>query len=162
MVAELPGDAQRVIELGAGTGVFTRALLGHGIVEKDLLALELNEALFRHLRAQLPMAQIYCGDARKIGVIADASGFLKCGPADAIVSGLGLLSMSRRMQSEILHAAFSVLKRDGRYIQFTYGPKAPVAHEVLDSLGLSVRRAGFALWNLPPATVYVLTRTVAT
>jgi len=162
MVAELPGDARRIIELGAGTGVFTRALLHHGIAEQDLLALELNEELFQHLRQQLPSVQIYRGDARSIGVIASEGGFLKRGPADAVISGLGLLAMSRRMQTKILQEAFSVLKPEGRFIQFTYGPKPPVSQEVLISLGLSVRRAGFALWNLPPATVYVLTRTVAT
>ena len=102
--------------------------------------------------------QIYRGDARNVGVIADEGGFLKRGPVDAVISGLGLLAMSRRMQTEILHEAFSVLKPEGRFIQFTYGPRPPVSQEVLIALGLSVRRAGFALWNLPPATVYVLTR----
>ena len=158
MLAELPGNARRVVELGAGTGVFTRALLRHGIAERDLLALEFNDDLFQHLRRQLPAVQIYRGDARNVGVIANEGGFLKRGPVDAVISGLGLLAMSRRMQTEILQEAFSVLKPEGRFIQFTYGPRPPVSQEVLIALGLSVRRAGFALWNLPPATVYVLTR----
>jgi len=161
MIAELPSDARRIIELGAGTGVFTRALLGHGIAGRDLLALELNEALFLHLSRQFPSVQIYRGDARNVVVIANEGGFLKHGHADAVISGLGLLAMSRRMQTEILQGTFSVLKQEGRFIQFTYGPKPPVSQEVLTSLGLKVRRAGFALWNLPPATVYVLTRTAA-
>src|SRR5579859_3914871 len=151
MMTELPSDARRVIELGAGTGVFTRAILHHGIAAKNLLALELNRTLFEHLRKELPNAQLYCGDARKLAMIASAAGFLADGPVDAIVSGLGLLAMGRAMQTDILQAAFSVLKHDGCFIQFTYGPKPPVAPNVLASLGLTVRRAGFALWNLPPA-----------
>lgn len=162
MIAELPSDARRIIELGAGTGVFTRELLRHGIAGHDLLALELNETLFEHLRQQLPTVQIYRGDARNVGVIANEGGFLKQGPADAVISGLGLLAMSRRMQAEILQAALTVLKPEGRFIQFTYGPKPPISHKVLTSLGLRLRRAGFALWNLPPATVYVLTRSAET
>jgi len=158
MIAELPHGAKRVIELGGGTGVFTRAMLGHGIAAQDLLVLELNEALYQHLRARFPDVRVECGDARELKMIAQRNGFLDGGQADAIISGLGLLSMSKRMQMEILEAAFSTLKPDGRLIQFTYGPKSPVPREALAEMDLSVRRGGFAWWNVPPASVYVFTR----
>jgi len=158
MIVELPHDARRVIELGGGTGVFTRALLGHGIARKDLMVLELNEALYQHLRTRFPEVHVVCGDARELKSIASKNGFLDDGLADAVISGLGLLSMSKRTQSEILLAAFGTLKTEGRFIQFTYGPKSPVSQELLAELGLSVRRGGFAWWNVPPASVYVYTR----
>lgn len=158
MIAELPHETRRVIELGGGTGVFTRAMLGHGIAPKDLLVLELNEALYQHLLARFPDCHVVCGDARELKVIATADGFLNDGLADAVVSGLGLLSMTKRTQSEILQAAFSTLAPEGRFIQFTYGPKSPVSRDLLNELGLSVRRGGFAWWNVPPASVYVYTR----
>lgn len=158
MISELPHGARRVIELGGGTGVFTRAMLTHGIAPRDLLVLELNEALYQHLRANFPDVRVECGDARELKPIAQRDGYLDEGPVDAIISGLGLLSMSRQTQAEILQAAFSVLKPDGRLIQFTYGPKSPVPRDLLDELDLSVRRGGFAWWNVPPASVYVYTR----
>jgi len=158
MISELPHEAKRVVELGGGTGVFTRALLGHGIEPRDLLVLELNEALYEHLRTRFPNTHVVCGDARELKNIAAQDGFLGEGLADAVISGLGLLSMTRKTQSEILEAAFSVLKPEGRYIQFTYGPKSPVARDLLNEMGLSVRRGGFAWWNVPPASVYVYTR----
>lgn len=158
MISELPHEAKRVIELGGGTGVFTRAVIGHGVAPNDLLVLELNEALYQHLRARFPDVHVVCGDARELKTIATSDGFLEQGLADAVISGLGLLSMTRRTQAEILEAAFSVLKPEGRYIQFTYGPKSPVARDLLAELGLSVRRGGFAWWNVPPASVYVYTR----
>lgn len=158
MIAELPHEARRVIELGGGTGVFTRALLGHGIAAKDLLVLELNEALYQHLRMRFADAHVVCGDARELKAIAAGDGFLDAGLADAVISGLGLLSMTKRTQAEILQAAFSTLTPEGRLIQFTYGPKSPVSRELLSELGLSVRRGGFAWWNMPPASVYVYTR----
>ena len=40
MMSELPRGARRVVELGGGTGVFTRALLDSGIAPADLLVLE--------------------------------------------------------------------------------------------------------------------------
>src|SRR5690606_159302 len=49
MLLELPAGASRVIELGGGTGVFTQALLEHGIAPEQLLVLELNEELHQHL-----------------------------------------------------------------------------------------------------------------
>lgn len=158
MMDELPCDAHRIIELGAGTGVFTQALIDRGIAPHHLLALELNESLAKHLQDRFQHCHIHCGDARKLRVIAEIDGFLDFGPADAIVSGLGLLSMNRKTQREILEAALSVLKEDGRFIQFTYGPTSPIAPELLRHLGLNVRRGRSAFWNLPPATVYVYTR----
>ena len=43
MMTQLPKHSERVIELGGGTGVFTQALIDHGIAPSELLVLELNE-----------------------------------------------------------------------------------------------------------------------
>ena len=158
MVAELPPDTKRVIELGGGTGVFTEALLEHGIAPDNLLVLELNEQLHQHLRERFVGAHVVCADARDLPTVAARTGFLEHGKADAVISGLGLLSMPKPTQQSIVEAAFSTLRRDGRLIQFTYGPASPVAKEVLAALDLNARRGNFAWWNMPPATVYVYTR----
>lgn len=158
MIAELPPGAHRVIELGGGTGVFTQALLDHGIAPRDLLVLELNEELHQHLRQRFPNVRVLCADARDLVEATQANGYGENGPADAVISGLGLLSMSKPMQQAILQAALDCLGPDGRFIQFTYGPASPIAREVLDSLGATVRRGSFTWWNMPPATVYVYTR----
>jgi len=158
MLAELPANARRVIELGGGTGVFTEALLDHGIRPRDLLVLELNEDLHRHLQQRFEDAFVLCADARDLPSVAERSGYAAEGPADAVISGLGLLSMSRQLQQAIVDAAFRMLGPDGRMIQFTYGPTCPVSREVLNELGLVARRASLAWWNMPPATVYVFSR----
>ena len=161
MMSELPRPCRRVIELGGGTGVFTQALLDHGIVPQDLLVLELNEELHQHLSRQFAGVHVVCGDAGDVRSIAAASGFLDDEGADAVVSGLGLLSMQRQMQQAILQAAVSSIRPGGRFVQFTYGPANPVTREVLDALGLTARRASFTWWNVPPATVYVYQRRVS-
>lgn len=158
MLAELPSNARKVIELGGGTGVFTSALIEHGIVPDELLVLELNEELHQHLRHRFPEARVECGDARELPAIAERAGYLETGLADAVLSGLGLLSMGRDTQHAIMDAAFKVLSPDGRFVQFTYGPTCPVKSEVLAELGLSARRGGLTWWNMPPATVYVFSR----
>ncbi len=158
MIAQLPQGTRRVIELGGGTGVFTEALLHHGIAASDLLVVELNDELHRLLQRRFPDAHVVRGDARALESLVRDSGYADAGPADAMLSGLGLLSMSRATQREILRSAFAVLAPEGRLIQFTYGPASPVSREVLDELGLTAHRAGVAWRNVPPATVYVFTR----
>lgn len=161
MMSQLPRPSRRVIELGGGTGVFTQALLDHGIAPADLLVLELNEELHQHLVRQFPGARVVCGDAGNLSTIAQAQGFTGPDGADAVISGLGLLSMPRQTQQSILQAAFDSLKPDGRFIQFTYGPANPVTREVVDALELTARRASFTWWNVPPATVYVFQRRIS-
>ncbi len=158
MLAELPPTARRVIELGGGTGVFTAALLDHGIRGEDLLVLELNEELHQHLSERFADARVICGDARELPDIVARSGFAGEGGVDAVLSGLGLLSMGRDTQQAIVDAAFRVLAPDGRLIQFTYGPTCPIKSEVLEDLGLSARRGSVTWRNMPPATVWVFTR----
>ena len=160
ILAELPQGAHRVIELGGGTGVLTEALLASGILPADLLVLELNPSLYRQLKARFPETHVVRGDALHTAELALKSGYLTR-EADAIVSGLGLLAMTRETQSAILQSAFACLKPDGVMVQFTYGPVSPVSDSLLVSLGLSARRGEFVLRNVPPATVWTIRRSRA-
>lgn len=158
MVAQLPPGCERVAELGAGTGVFTRALLEAGIPPSRLLVVEINPSLAGFLRGRFPGVAVACADARHLDTLAAEHGLLAGGKLDAVVSGLGMLSMPSHLRCEILRAAFAALGEAGRFIQFTYGPTSPVRRRERETLGLRVRRAGFAPCNLPPATVYVYQR----
>lgn len=158
MLGELPANARRVIELGGGTGAITRALVEAGFGGDALLVLELNEELHAHLRRRFPEEVLVLGDAVELPRLASECGFLDAGPADAVISGLGLLAMDRALVARILRGAFACLRPDGRFIQFTYGPVSPVSDAVLEALGLRMRRGEFVLRNVPPATVYVYER----
>lgn len=158
MVRAIPRGTRRVIELGAGTGALTRTLMDHGIAAEDLLAIELSPRLHQYLSQRFPELTVVRGDARDLcslpGVVAFAAGR----PVQAVVSGLGFLSMSREAQYSILSGAFALMPENGVFVQYTYGPTPPVAAEVIRQLGLRAQRRGFTLRNLPPASVYVLTR----
>ncbi|GAA0704224.1 class I SAM-dependent methyltransferase [Dokdonella soli] len=162
MVAQLPVGAQRVVELGGGTGAFTRALIERGIAPRDLLVLELNGELYQLLRQRFPDAHVVNGDARDLAGIVGRTGFAGPSGVDAVISGLGFLAMPRQLQKDILQAVFSVLGPDRPLIQFTYGPSSPIPRELLDELGLNARRAGVAWRNVPPARIYVYTRNRST
>ena len=156
MVDELPANTRRVVELGPGTGVMTEALLARGLQPEGVLAVELDPTLHDGLQARFPELRVVHGDARRLGELAQ--GFAAPGTLDAVISSLGLLSMDEADRGAILAAAFSLLRTDGRFIQFTYGAKSPVSNAQLRRLGLRGRRGAFILRNLPPATVYVYTR----
>lgn len=159
MMRQLPGDARCVVELGAGTGVFTRALLDRGIAPRELLVVELNPELHALLRGRFPEVAIVNGDARELRSIAQRAGFTR--PVDAVVSGLGFLTMPRDIQKQILEAVFAVLGDGRSLIQFTYAPTSPIAADLLEEVGLTASRVAFAPLNLPPAFVFELSRRVA-
>lgn len=161
VMAELPEGAKRVIELGAGTGVFTRALLQHGLRADDLLVLELNPVMHGNLQQQFQDAHVVLGNAIHVVELGHSAGYLQSGLADAVVSGLGLLAMDRATQSVILQAAFECLRPGGVFIQFTYGPLSPVPEQILSGLGMAARRGTFVLRNVPPATVWIFARSRA-
>ncbi len=64
---EIDPAAGRVIELGPGTGVFTRALIGRGVAESDLVLIEKGRKFTGMLAARFPQAAIVESDAAKIG-----------------------------------------------------------------------------------------------
>jgi phosphatidylethanolamine/phosphatidyl-N-methylethanolamine N-methyltransferase len=66
--------------------------------------------------------------------------------------------MSPLKVTAILTGAFSYLRPGGAFYQFTYANRCPVPRRLLDRLGLKSTRVGRALLNVPPATVYKLTR----
>jgi phosphatidylethanolamine/phosphatidyl-N-methylethanolamine N-methyltransferase len=156
MVAEIPRGAKRVIELGAGTGVFTKAILQRGIPE--LMVVELNAELAQKLRGQYPAAHIVTGDACCLAQLAQRTPGFENAKVDAVVSGLGFLNMPNAIVEQIVHSAFQVLTPGAPLIQFTYGPKSPISDAITKKLGLTATRASFTLRNFPPASVYVFTR----
>ncbi|MGV2102538.1 class I SAM-dependent methyltransferase [Rhizobium sp. 21-4511-3d] len=149
---EIDPACGRVIELGPGTGVFTRALIGRGVAESDLVLIEKGREFTGMLAERFPQAAIVESDAAKIGQLELG------GPAGAVVSGLPLLSMPPRQVMSILAGAFRHLGNQGKFYQFTYGPRCPVPRPILDRLGLKAVLVGRTIQNFPPAAVYRISR----
>jgi phosphatidylethanolamine/phosphatidyl-N-methylethanolamine N-methyltransferase len=156
MVNAMPQGTRRVIELGAGTGVMTQALIRHGIAASDLLVVELNEALHALLQRRFPGVAVACSDARHLRELVELSPDI--GHVDAVLSSLGLLAIPKDVQRDILASAFDVLRPGGVFIQYTYGLASPLDDSVAQQLGLRCRSTGWAWRNLPPAQVFVYTR----
>ncbi|MCY4477566.1 MAG: methyltransferase domain-containing protein [Gammaproteobacteria bacterium] len=153
MVADIvPGS--RVIELGAGTGALTRAILACGVSPADLLAIEQNEAFSEMLRKRFPGVAVVTDNASALSRHAH----VLTGPANFVVSGLPLLLFTPGRKLRLLHQVFSVLTEQGAFHQFTYGGRCPVERAVLHRLGLEATLLRFTPLNVPPAFVYRLQR----
>lgn len=158
MAAALPSSDARVIELGAGTGAITHALIDHGIAMDSLLVVEMNPVLHGLLEQRFPNIHVVCGDARHLESLVKDRYAFSPNNADVVCSSLGLLAMPKELQQDIVAAAFNVLNADGVFIQYTYGPRPPLHEDVLIQLRLKCSRSSLAWRNLPPARVYVYSR----
>ena len=158
MVAEVPYNARQVIELGAGTGVFTKLLVARGTPLEQIMVVELNSVMAEKLTADFSTVHVVNGDATNLRKIVEQTPNFKPGQVGAVVSGLGFLNMPNAIVQSIVAAAFDVLAPGAPFVQFTYGPKSPIARPIVQALKLKVRRASFTLRNFPPASVYVYTR----
>jgi phospholipid N-methyltransferase len=156
ITSEISRDTGPVIELGPGTGAFTRALIARGVREEDLALIEFGSAFAATLQFHYPRACVLRMDAARLRMVDLFDGQ----PAGAIVSGLPLLSMPPRKVIAVLSGAFRKLRPDGALYQFTYGPRCPVPLRLLNHLGLEAERIGGTLANLPPAAVYRLRRSL--
>ena len=144
-----------VIELGPGTGVFTRALLERGLPGHRLVLVETDPVLASTLAQRYPHARVLRMDAARLGRSSPLFGDER---ASAVISGLPLLNMPRHAILAIITGAFSHMRPGAAFYQFTYGPRCPVPRRLLDRLGLKATYLGRTLRNLPPAAVYRIAR----
>jgi phosphatidylethanolamine/phosphatidyl-N-methylethanolamine N-methyltransferase len=159
MAAQVGDVSGTVLELGAGTGAVTAALLARGIRPKQLLVVERDQRLAVQLARRFPTLRIIHGDAARLGNMTRP---LAVGPVDAVVSSLPLLSLHPVTRTRALLQAFALLRPGGRFVQFTYGPRAPIPERTALALGVRGVRVARILRNLPPAAVWVYQRTAET
>ena len=139
-------ENETVIELGAGTGPITKALLKAGMNPKKLTPIEMNEKFVEQLRTKYPELNIVQGDASKMTEIFPD----KVGKVDTIISGLPLKSIPKPIVDAIIEESFKMLKPDGIYVQFTYDLRASksILLKQCDRIGAKIIMA-----NIPPARV---------
>lgn len=154
ITSEISHNTGPVIELGPGTGAFTRALIARGVRQEDLALIEFGSEFAAALHFHYPRARTLWMDAARLRAVDLFDGRA----AGAVVSGLPLLSMPPRKVIAILTGVFRKMEPDGALYQFTYGPRCPVSLRLLDHLGLEAERIGGTLANLPPAAVYRIRR----
>jgi phosphatidylethanolamine/phosphatidyl-N-methylethanolamine N-methyltransferase len=154
-IAAMKGLPGHVIELGAGTGHVTRALLSSGIPADRLALIERDPEMAGFLRRHFPGPRIIEGDAARLPQLLATQGIDQVA---AVVSSLPLLSLPAEVVDGIVRGVFDALPRGGAMVQFTYGPSPPVPQILRESLKLSGTCSARIWRNVPPAVVWTFTR----
>jgi len=156
LMAKDVGSHSRVVELGAGTGTLTAALLESGVAPGNLYIVERDPQFVKILERRFPRCHVVAADALEL----DAQ--LGAGPGfDFVISGLPLLCFSPDKRYLLLEQALRLLKPHGHLHQFTYAGRCPVDRGLRALLRVDSALLGIAPLNLPPAFVYRLTRRAA-
>ena len=154
-LAAIEGREGHVVELGAGTGEVTKALLAAGIPGERLVLIERDPELAAFLRRHFRGPQIIEGDAARLPRLLAAHRIDKVA---AVISGLPLLSLPAEVVNGIVNGVFETLPRGAALVQFTYGPSPPVPRRLRASLRL-VGARGRRIWrNVPPAVIWTFRR----
>lgn len=137
-----------ILELGPGTGVFTKEILKVLPASGKLISIESNEAFVKHLKEKIKDKRlIVCeGDASLLGDFLKQNEIQQ---VDYVISGLPLGHFKKELKNKILTEVSKYLKQGGEYIQFQYFladiksikkffPKAKISFEI---------------FNVPPAFV---------
>ncbi|GAA0875458.1 rRNA adenine N-6-methyltransferase family protein [Wandonia haliotis] len=147
------GSARCIVELGPGTGVFTKEILKRMQPDAKLLVVELNDTFVDNLKQLIddPRVVIIHGSAENIGEYIREQGFER---ADFIISSLPLTTIPQEIRQSILKKAYEFLKEGGQFIQFQYSMHQ---RKNLKQLYRKLELAYTPL-NFPPAFVYRCTK----
>ncbi len=136
-----------VVELGAGTGVISRALLAAGVPAEKLVVVEIVPDMATHLRRVLPGVTVIQGDAFELADTLPARLHGKVGTA---ICGIPLVLLPIEQQRRFVAAVEAVAPGKG-FLLYTYCITSPLPWR---DLGLRAKRKAWTPLNFPPASVW--------
>jgi phosphatidylethanolamine/phosphatidyl-N-methylethanolamine N-methyltransferase len=145
-LVERAGD-EVVVELGAGTGAITRALLAGGVPAERLVVVEIVPDMAQHLARAFPGVTVVQGDAFALPEALPAA--LK-GRVGTAICGIPLVLLPIEQQRRFVAAVEAVAPGRG-FLLYTYCITSPLPWR---ALGLTARREAWTPLNLPPASVW--------
>jgi len=135
----------KILELGPGTGVITKQILDNLNDKSELISIELNDEFCAQLKnLESDKFTVLKANAENIQSLFQEKSF------DYIISGLPLALFKKQQVANILDGCLSVLKTDGKFIQFQYSlSNKKTLQRHFNSVNITL-----AAVNLPPAVVY--------
>ncbi len=149
-----------VLELGPGTGAFTRDLEKTLGPDGEYLGIEINASFHTHLQSTHP--ELHFEQAP--GQDFDFSSWVKKhGQFDVIVSGLPWAKFPEELQRSLLDNIIPRLKDSGTFVTFAYTgvhllKPAKRFRSLLNDYFSDVKRTRSVMLNFPPAFVFVATK----
>lgn len=141
-------SAQTVVELGAGTGGTTRAILKAMSPGSRLLSIEINPrfcALLRRIKD--PRLTVHCGGAQELREAISLYGLLA---PEAVISGIPFSTLGRGVGLRIIEAISASLVVGGRFVAYQVSKHVEhLSHPLLGPV-----RVEMELLNIPPLRIY--------
>lgn len=138
---------EAVLELGAGTGVISRALLESGIPPERLIVVEIVPEMADHLRNVLPGVLVVEGDARDLPSLLPRHWHGRIG---SVVCCIPLVMQPLAEQRRFVAAIEAVAPGRG-FLHYSYCATSPLPWR---KLALAARREAWTPLNFPPASVW--------
>ncbi len=136
-----------VVELGAGTGVISKALIESGLSAERLYVVEIVGDMAVHLRRGLPGAHVIEGDARRLPHLIPPELHGRIG---TVVVGIPLVLLPVPEQRRFIDAIEAVAPGRG-FILYSYCITSPLPWK---KHGLVPKREAWTPLNFPPASVW--------
>ena len=148
------GQTRTIVELGAGTGGTTRALLSAMRPDARLLSIEINPRFHQHLRRMDdPRLIAHLGTAVQLKATLQDYGL---DPPDAVVSGIPFSAMDQDSACEIMEAIASQLRVGGRFLAYQVSTRVEqLARPFFPSPHVEV-----VYLNVPPLRIFRWTKPV--
>ena len=136
-----------LIEIGAGTGPVTAALLRQGVPSGRMMVIEKSPALAECLSRRFPDVDVRCCGAEEMSACVALGARVS-----AIVSSLPFRSLPKEVSMSIMSEVERTLVPGGVFVQFTY---AVIGSMPFIPSRFRKVRSRFVPFNLPPAKVEV-------
>jgi phospholipid N-methyltransferase len=132
-----------IVELGAGTGVFTAAIEAARLPESRFLVFEKEAGLRGALQRRFAAAELHADAAVLRQLVGD-------GGADCVISGLPFANFGSQLRRTLLHDIRMALRPGGLFVAFQYSLQMRAElRGRFDEMDLEL-----VLRNVPPAVVY--------
>lgn len=141
-----------VLEIGAGTGPVTQALLQQGLPPHRLISMDVDTTMTAYLAKRFPDIQVIEGSAAFLDqLIPDQAK----GRISVVVSTVPLVSLSPVVRDHIIRSCLQVLTPHGSLLQLTYAPVSSVAS---DHYHVHAQHVGRVWCNFPPGNIWRYTK----
>jgi phospholipid N-methyltransferase len=146
-------QAKVIVEYGAGTGTFTKAILQRMRPDARLIALEINPEFYQFLSSSFndPRLHICRESAADIDMILADLGYSR---ADCVISGIPFTSLPHGLRDSIVRKTHAVLRPQGKFLVYQFsGTVLPYLERVFGHVSRD-----FQLLNIMPARLFYCAR----
>ena len=145
----VPGGGP-ILELGAGTGPVTEAIIDAGCPIDQVVVVERDAELCRALEKRFHGLHVVHGNALELGTLMARSGIAT---VCVVLSGLPMRAVAPEAAARCYSEAFQHMPAGGAVIQYTYGFRPPVDPDK-NARKLAATFVGREWRNVPPIGIW--------